>query len=324
MNRLVAVVLALAPLCAAAQTLELPAAAQLQSEQIIPNAGYGVPVGSWSFSGLPVIEVEGTLSRQVWRIDTPGLTTLQIIAPMREALQQAGFVVLYDCRTDACGGFDFRFGTEVAPPPEMQVDLGDFRYFGARRGNGDDADYVTLFVSRTSRAGFVQIISMTQDATPAAVVTVAAPDPSAAPEAAPPDPAPTTQTGAATGLEMGQTLETAGRVVLLDLRFESGSSQLGEGSYDSLRRLSEYLRANPARRVALVGHTDSAGSLDANIALSKRRATAVLERLVSAYGTDPAQVAAEGMGYLSPVASNLTPEGRESNRRVEVILTSTE
>jgi OOP family OmpA-OmpF porin len=76
--------------------------------------------------------------------------------------------------------------------------------------------------------------------------------------------------------------------------------------------------------VALVGHTDSSGTLGGNIALSKQRAGSVLERLVSDYGANRRQLEAEGMGYLSPIANNLTETGREANRRVEVIITSSE
>ena len=94
--------------------------------------------------------------------------------------------------------------------------------------------------------------------------------------------------------------------------------------HHSLQALAAFLRADPARRVTLVGHTDTVGALDRNIALSKRRAASVLERLVSAHGVPRAQIAAEGMGYLAPIASNLTPEGREANRRVEVVLLNTE
>ena len=48
------------------------------------------------------------------------------------------------------------------------------------------------------------------------------------------------------------------------------------------------------------------------------------QTLVDRYGVDPAQVAADGVGFLSPIASNQTEEGREANRRVEVVLTTTE
>ena len=109
-----------------------------------------------------------------------------------------------------------------------------------------------------------------------------------------------------------------------DLSFATGSSDLSEGQYASLARLAAYLLANPDKTVALVGHTDSEGSIAGNIALSKRRAASVLERLVSVYDVPRRQMEAEGVGYLSPRASNLTAEGRVKNRRVEVILTSTQ
>ena len=70
------------------------------------------------------------------------------------------------------------------------------------------------------------------------------------------------------------------------------------------------------------GHAVLSG-LDANIALSRSRAVAVRDRLIQNFDVPAAQMDAEGMGYLAPVASNLTPEGREANRRVEVVLLTT-
>ncbi len=105
-----------------------------------------------------------------------------------------------------------------------------------------------------------------------------------------------------------------------DLDFETGSNTLGPGAHDSLARIAAFLVGHPAYRIVLVGHTDSVGALETNIALSKRRAEAVRGRLIDAYGVPAGQVGAEGMGYLAPVASNLTPEGRERNRRVEALL----
>jgi outer membrane protein OmpA-like peptidoglycan-associated protein len=76
--------------------------------------------------------------------------------------------------------------------------------------------------------------------------------------------------------------------------------------------------------VAIVGHTDASGGLEANIALSRKRAQAVRNVLIEAFGVPAAQIQAEGVGYLSPRASNLTEAGRTQNRRVEVMLTSTQ
>jgi OOP family OmpA-OmpF porin len=84
--------------------------------------------------------------------------------------------------------------------------------------------------------------------------------------------------------------------------------------------LAEFLTSSPETRVALVGHSDSIGGLEQNSSLSRARAEAVLNLLVEEHGVAPAQVEAHGIGYLSPIASNTSPEGRERNRRVEVVL----
>jgi len=73
-------------------------------------------------------------------------------------------------------------------------------------------------------------------------------------------------------------------------------------------------------RIALVGHTDTVGGLQGNIALSRERAQAVRQRLIDDYDIAPERVEAEGTGYLAPLATNRTAEGREANRRVEAVL----
>ena len=97
---------------------------------------------------------------------------------------------------------------------------------------------------------------------------------------------------------------------------------LGEGPFPSLDQLASFLNSRPSVRIALVGHTDSVGSLDGNIALSRKRAQSVRRRLVDKFKIDPSRLEAQGMGYLAPVASNLAEAGRDANRRVEAILLS--
>lgn len=180
---------------------------------------------------------------------------------------------------------------------------------------GDSGTFASVLVSRSASAGFIQLVEVSPSGNlPAPTVTSTKADPSA-PETAIPQ--------AALG-DVGEAMEAVGRYVLTDLRFETGSAALGDGKYDSLTDLAAYLKAHPDRRVALVGHTDAEGPLSANIAISKRRATSVLERLVTAHGVPSGQLEAEGVGYLSPLASNQTDEGRTLNRRVEAILVTTE
>jgi OOP family OmpA-OmpF porin len=111
-----------------------------------------------------------------------------------------------------------------------------------------------------------------------------------------------------------------GHAILPGLAFGTGSADLGEGQAASLEELAAFLKANPDARVALVGHTDATGSLEGNTALSRRRAQAAVDYLTGRHGINAARISAEGAGYLAPVASNLTAEGREQNRRVEAVL----
>lgn len=293
---------------AQAQSLTLPGQASLQIREDSAASSYDVPVNIWADGILPVITVEGNVTREAWRLAGPALTSLQILRPLREQLQNDRFRIIFECQTEACGGFDFRFATATLPPPEMQINLGDFRFLSAQRDSAAGREYATLFISATAQAGFVQITRVAPTSAPA--LQLATPD----------DMLPVLSGGDSLAIQ----LETNGRAILPDLEFATGSAVLQDQAFESLAGLAGYLDAFPARSVALVGHTDSSGDLDQNIALSRRRAGAVLERLVSDYDVDRRQLAAEGMGYLAPVASNRTAAGRELNRRVEVIITSTQ
>lgn len=295
---------------AQAQVLDFPSNASLQREVISPLDSYILPMSIWDRGAMPTQTVEGRMTQQAWRIEAASLTTLQLVRPLREQLLNDRYRIIFECQTEACGGFDFRFGVETLPPPEMRINIGDFRFLAAERTTEDGPEYISLFTSRTTDAGFVQITHVgpeREEATPLAAADAPA----------------LTNPGDASSDSIAAQLDAQGRAVLDDLTFATGSAQLGEGDYSSLRALADYLLTYPGRTVALVGHTDASGSLDGNIALSKRRAASVLERLVSDYGANRRQLEAEGMGYLAPIATNLTEAGREANRRVEVIVTAT-
>ena len=93
----------------------------------------------------------------------------------------------------------------------------------------------------------------------------------------------------------------------------------GKGVFGPVQ-LADYLRQNPNTKIILVGHSDAIGGLDGNIAISKQRAEAVRQRLISKYGIRKSRITAEGIAFLSPRANNQTPEGREQNRRVEAVV----
>ncbi|MEX0301125.1 MAG: OmpA family protein [Leisingera sp.] len=295
---IVAAASVLLPAVLAAAEFNLPASAVAVSERGTALGVYQLPTGPEEADKVPSRPFEGRISRRTWRLEGND-TVLQILAPLREQLMEAGFEVLLDCAARDCGGFGFRFGIEVVPSPDMMVDISSYHFLSAAKG----AQAVSLLASRSGDAAYLQVI----DVRP--------------PEAEPVVLKPLKQTlVAALPLELAKVLEVQGHVVLRDLEFASGSARLRARDYASLQELAAFLDANPRDRILLVGHTDTVGSLEQNTVISKRRAEAVKDRLVDSLGADAARISVAGAGFLAPIASNRTAEGREVNRRVEAVL----
>jgi outer membrane protein OmpA-like peptidoglycan-associated protein len=108
-------------------------------------------------------------------------------------------------------------------------------------------------------------------------------------------------------------------VTLGDVLFTSGQADLKAGATGNLNKLIAFLNEYPSRTVMIEGYTDNVGSEDYNQGLSQRRADAVKTHLVG-QGIGSIRLIAAGKGENAPVAGNDSPEGRQQNRRVEVII----
>lgn len=106
------------------------------------------------------------------------------------------------------------------------------------------------------------------------------------------------------------------KVVLNNIFFETGRSELKAISYVELNKAVKLLEENPSMVIEIGGHTDSQGSDAANLALSTKRAQAVVDYLKLA-GIDATRLQAKGYGESQPIADNTTREGRAANRRTE-------
>lgn len=302
-----------APELGAAQELRLPSNAVATYQEAGSPDTLSIATGPWTDNAFETLVAEGTVSQSAWRIAADGLTTLQVLQPIRDQLLADGYSTLLSCKDDDCGGFDFRFALDVLPPPKMQVNLGDFRYWAGVKDGEKGPEHIMLLVSQIAQAAYIQINRVSNSgeqgrvSTRGSAVSAIDTSPNAAPSA---------------GIEADLT--NIGRAILPELSFAPGSATLEDGTYPSLAILADILRSDPSLGVALVGHTDSAGSLEGNINLSKKRARAVRQRLINSYDIPPSQLGAEGMGYLSPIGNNQTETGREANRRVEVIVISTQ
>jgi len=285
----------------------LPSTARQTVERNTAPDIYSAPVGVFENGQVPKITVEGSVARAAWRIDSPGLTPLQVMRPLREQLTSAGYDVVLDCDGRTCGGFDFRFATETLPGPNMYVNIRAYHMVTGIKGSIDAVqEVVTLLASSSAASAYVQIIHAGGAGTQGATVSTSALVPSA-------------RVPVPVG-DFATQLRSNGYAVLANLDFATGSSDLGAGPFPSLNALADFLRADPAQRVALVGHTDTVGGLAPNIAISRARAQSVRQRLIADFGIAPGRLDAEGMGYLSPVTTNSDAVGRQENRRVEVVL----
>jgi len=109
-------------------------------------------------------------------------------------------------------------------------------------------------------------------------------------------------------------------LTLGDVLFDTGQATLKSSSYGTLDRLATALREKSARKVLIEGHTDNVGSDESNQGLSERRAQSVQSALMQR-DVARSQVTALGKGENFPIASNDSADGRQSNRRVELIFT---
>jgi outer membrane protein OmpA-like peptidoglycan-associated protein len=119
-----------------------------------------------------------------------------------------------------------------------------------------------------------------------------------------------------------ETRETARGLIMMvpDVLFDSGSARLTGVAREKLARVSGILASHPDLHIAIEGHTDDVGSAGVNQRLSERRAESVLAYLVQ-QKIPLTAVDTAGFGEARPIAPNTTAEGRQENRRVELVVT---
>lgn len=124
--------------------------------------------------------------------------------------------------------------------------------------------------------------------------------------------------------QLNQVLQTQdsarGLIVnMSDVLFDLNQSTLKPGAKMRLAKVAGIIQAYPDLKLNIEGYTDSTGSVEHNQELSERRAAAVRDFLI-AQGVSINNVSAQGFGPSNPVASNSTPQGRQMNRRVDLVV----
>ncbi len=124
---------------------------------------------------------------------------------------------------------------------------------------------------------------------------------------------------AASDKKIYDALAASGRLALQGIYFDTGSDELRPESSGTLKEVGAMLKDHPELRLLIEGHTDNVGSEASNLALSEKRAAAVKQALVASFGIDASRLESKGFGAGKPAAPNDTPEGRQTNRRVEIV-----
>jgi OOP family OmpA-OmpF porin len=318
----------------AADLLEAPPGAVVTHRAARNPDALSAPLNRHGAAGPLLGRFEGRVLELAWRMPDSPLSTLAVARAQERRLAAQGFRAVLDCAGPECGGFDFRAAAPVLPPPAMALSLGDFRALTMRRDEaGGATSVVAALVSRVGPDVWVQLTAVAggrpaRAAAGLAPALPAAAAPSASAPAAQPagaasgeDPARRSDDAAAGETDpsaLGAALDAAGRVVLEGVAFLPGGAALAPEAGAALDAAAALLLARPGLSVAVVGHTDSAGPLEANMRVARARAATVVEAL-AARGVPRGRLGAEGAGWLAPRASNATEAGRALNRRVELV-----
>lgn len=121
------------------------------------------------------------------------------------------------------------------------------------------------------------------------------------------------------GRDMYDALLADGRVVTQGILFDVGSDHIRPESTPTLQIIGDMLKQHADLKLAVEGHTDNTGLAATNQTLSEKRAAAIVAALKSTYSIDASRLQAKGFGASKPAKPNDTAEGRQQNRRVELV-----
>ena len=245
--------------------------------------------------------LEGKLTQIAYRAPA-GRSVLEVFRNYEQALAGAGFAPVFSCAKAECGG---RYFNHAASPKAGYSAFGEYdeeqRYLAARLARPEGDVYVSLYAVMNASGGgankgramiqldVVELAPMEQK-----MVVIAA-------------------------NEMQRDISAEGRVAIYGIHFATDSDAVEDDSRPQLDEIAALLQSGPDLKVLIVGHTDSQGSLDYNLDLSKRRAQAVVDLLTAEYGIAGERLTPAGVGMAAPVATNRTDAGRALNRRVELV-----
>ncbi len=262
--------------------------------------------------------VEGELTELYYQ-SPKGRTALEVQRNYEAALKQAGAVLMYSCSDKGT------WGCYSGGGPATQALLDGVVPYSQQIGSHSTYEAFTpvaknlrLSVFRLSRGGADTYITVYSMDIPTDIKTFGG-RASTALQIVEPKIMDTGKVAVFDVAKIASGLSTEGKISLYGIYFDTGKSDVKPESKAQLDVMGKFLKQNAALKVFIVGHTDNQGNHETNIALSQRRADAVVAALVKDYKIDAKRLMAKGAANISPVASNSSEAGRTKNRRVELV-----
>lgn len=262
---------------------------EYQGNRIDEAYGTAKRVTGFADGAIQSEDFEGRVSLRRYR-NPEGRSTLEILRNYETALAGHGFVTEWECDSrESCGnladgGWNKRSGMNLGIGGNVRYMTGAMPYQGGTVwvsvGVEPSNHYVQVLQSDALETGNVEVLD---------------------------------------AAAMASALETNGRITIENIYFDFGSAALLPESEAALSEIAKLLTEQPDLSVYVVGHTDSVGTLEANLDLSRARAAAVVAVLQTDHGIAAGRAIPAGVGPLAPLAPNTTDEGRALNRRVEIV-----
>ena len=281
------------------ETLTIPYKADLSYEKLSKNDTFYVITGKNDLLPEKDKPHSSMMLQQVWKIKNFSRTTDEIQKEIKNSLALNEYKIIFECDFKSCGGFKFRFNSNILNMPEMFVNLGNYKFLTAKAINYEKSKFISYIISVGKNTGYIQINQFGDEIEK--------------------------NIKKEHSKNLSKSLsanfnDNSGSIILEGLKFKPGSADILESDLRILSDLANFLILNKKEKIILVGHTDASGPIKGNIKLSKDRAESVQKLFVKKFNVSPNQITINGVGFLSPIASNNTEAGREQNRRVEVII----
>lgn len=262
-----------------------------------------LPTGPVADENAPdeTVALEGRITRMAYHIPEEK-TSLEVARNYEIALATGGFDIAFSCAGPECGRGFARY----------VIQSGDVFRRGFDRATFNDRSRALLAVRETDeQTAHILLYIMEDRANSRTLIRQIVVEG---------EPMQTGQVSVRDAQALQAALETEGRAVVDGIFFETDSADIRPESDEALEQMAELMRGAPDIAVYIVGHTDSQGAFAYNLGLSERRAAAVAATLASDHGIAAGRMSAKGVASLAPVASNASEQGRERNRRVELVL----